>query len=535
MSYLNIGYTYAHQGENAKALSYFHMAQVIFERIAYAPGIAEIYDQIGVICYVQKKPHLALFYYNKALKIAESKDFAVLKSSLYNNIGIVLNEDGKYTMALDFYSSSLKIKREQGNRQGIAATLNNMADTYLKMKAYEKAIECGTQSLRMSEQFSVLEPRKDAIGTLCSVYEAMGNTALAFEYYKSYYVIRDSIYNNDVSRKLVNAELNFEREKAEAVEKVKEEKLQFLRTEEVSRKNAILYSAISLAVLVILFLLVLSNRFVIIRKQTKLISSQKELIEMRNRNIVESIHSAKNLQDAILPTKQYLEQVLPKHFCLSLPRDIIGGDFYWVQELKGKIFVVVSDCTGHGIPGALMSMLGYSLLNDIVIHKKNYQPNVILNLLNNELVKALQQNSINREDSEDGMDLSICCIDKQNKQLHFASANQPIYVVKDGKLERIKGDIFSVGWQMDESVNLFPQATIDFENTVQIFMASKGFVNQFGGAHNKKFSSLRFEKLLVEIAGLDLAQQKDELAKAFIEWKANQTQTDDVFVMGIQI
>ncbi len=261
----------------------------------------------------------------------------------------------------------------------------------------------------------------------------------------------------------------------------------------------------------------------------------QEKIERQNRDITKSIQYARRIQQAALPHPDMLNSILPEHFIIYLPRDIVSGDFYWVSKIKDKLLFAAADCTGHGVPGAFMSMLGIAFLNEIVakLSYEDLKPNVVLNILREYVIRFLKQED-NPRATKDGMDMVLCMLDTRTDELHFAGANNPLWIVRDGKLMEIKGDDMPIGiyYHVKES---FTEHVIKIESGDMLYMFTDGYADQFGGPKGKKFMIRRFRKLILEIASLPLDVQKEILLQRHYEWKGNLKQLDDILVMGVKL
>lgn len=269
------------------------------------------------------------------------------------------------------------------------------------------------------------------------------------------------------------------------------------------------------------------------KRTTKLLRKQNSLIEEKNKNITDSIHYAKRLQNAILPTEQTIRESLKEHFILYQPKDIVSGDFYWVSHLNGKSIVAAIDCTGHGVPGALLSIVGHNAINQSINEHGLTSPAKIMDHMNTTIKSVLQQDKGN--DIKDGMDMALCCIDYSSKTIEFAGANNPLYLIRGGKLEIIKGSKLTVG-SISETVNVGPENhQIQLAEGDVLYLFSDGYADQFGGSENKKFKSSRMQQTLLDIYKLSMNDQKTALMKAFEEWKGNNEQVDDVLVIGIRL
>lgn len=275
----------------------------------------------------------------------------------------------------------------------------------------------------------------------------------------------------------------------------------------------------------------------LINVRTDEIRKQKEVIEEKNKSITSSIEYARTIQEAILTSKDYLQAILQEYFILYTPRDIIGGDFYWGYQSSGsgKIILAVADCTGHGVPGALMSMIGYSLLNEIVIENKVEDPNLILDQLRNGIINSFQQtNTAKVERSHDGMDISLICLDQYKKVMHYASAKQIILVIRNAEVIELETDFQPVS-NFIANLQPYKNHTYNLQKGDVIYLFSDGFPDQFGGDKGKKYMLKRFKSFLLDIHTQPMKEQEKLLKKDLEQWRGSQEQVDDICVMGIRI
>ncbi len=270
--------------------------------------------------------------------------------------------------------------------------------------------------------------------------------------------------------------------------------------------------------------------------QTKKESSNAlaELNERTN-DLLSSIHYARLIQEAILPSEDRYRSILRKSFVFHKPRDIVSGDFYWLQKHEGKILVAAVDCTGHGVPGAFMSIIGNNQLNSAVREEGLTTPSLILDSLNRGVSNTLRQQSDDKVSIKDGMDIALVSIDYENKQIQYAGAYNPLYIIRDGKLLETKGDKFPIGLSIDDKQRSFTNHTFDLMEGDVIYIFSDGYPDQFGGPLGKKLKYDNFRSLLFEIHQLDPKKQFERISERFDEWMGDLVQLDDVLVIGIKV
>jgi serine phosphatase RsbU (regulator of sigma subunit)/HAMP domain-containing protein len=269
-------------------------------------------------------------------------------------------------------------------------------------------------------------------------------------------------------------------------------------------------------------------------KQKEEIESKNEILEVLYKQVTDSIRYAKRIQEAILPPQSILRIVLPNSFILYKPKDIVSGDFYWVEQKNGKTLFSAVDCTGHGVPGAFMSIVAYNILKYVVNNNNESQPARILDALNIGVSETLHQ-STSETQSRDGMDLALCSIDFHKKELQYAGAYNSLYLIRNGKLLEYKADKFPIGYYTGTTAKPYKNHIIDLLSDDMIYVFSDGYVDQFGGPKGRKFMANRFRNLLLEICDKPVDEQKTILDKKLIEWQGVHEQVDDILVMGIKI
>lgn len=261
------------------------------------------------------------------------------------------------------------------------------------------------------------------------------------------------------------------------------------------------------------------------------IERQREELEYKNKNITDSLVYASYIQQALLPSETYFKKVLRESFIYYNPKEIVSGDFYWISENNNKVFVVAADCTGHGVPGAFMSMIGVELLNKIIIDQKVEKPSDVLTVLRQGIERTFNRAEWGGDTLKDGMDIGLCMIDRLNKKLEFSGAFFPLYIIRDNKLTEIKGNRLSVGLMTDDQ---FTNNNLDLRDDDIIYMFSDGYTDQFGGPNNKKFMYRRFRHLLLSIHSFPMEEQMMILKDSIASWQLDNEQVDDQMVIGIR-
>ena len=583
----NIGIAYEEQGDYPKALDYYFKALKINEELKNKRGIANNLGNIGNVYSEQADYPKALDNYFMTLKIAKELGDKNLIATSFANIGNVYCNQADYPKTLDYYFKSLKMDEELGNKNGIAINLGNIGIVYERQKDYAKTLDYYFKALKQAEElgdkngiarrignigklytltgkFKEAEQYlkrasaiDDSIGvpdllrqteeSLSQLYDTTGRYKEALIHYKKSIELKDTIFSQENKKQLVRKEMNFEFDKKEAATKAENEKQQAVASAEKHKQQFVLILVSCVLVLVFLFAGFVFRSLRITRKQKNVIelqknevSQQKEIVEKQKEKIVDSITYAQRIQQSILMEESEIQNYLPECFIYFQPKDIVSGDFYWCSKTDDKIIIAAVDCTGHGVPGAFMSMIGNTLLNQIVNEKHITKPSEILLQLNLGVYEALHQK---KEEalSDDGMDIALCSIDYKNNELQYAGAQNPLYVLYDNKIEIVKGDIHGIGGGgmiariHDPVKKEFTNHIIPIKKGMSIYLFSDGYKDQFGGDNRKKFGVQKFKELLLSIQPLNMQKQKETLASAHEDWKGDTTQIDDILVMGIKL
>jgi serine phosphatase RsbU (regulator of sigma subunit) len=303
-----------------------------------------------------------------------------------------------------------------------------------------------------------------------------------------------------------------------------------LQKEEISNQRKLLFWSTGSMILLSIFLFIIYIQYKENRKTGV-------LLKEKNKKITNSINYAKRIQQSILPQENEIQKLLPHSFVFYQPRDIVSGDFYWFSELENKIIIAAVDCTGHGVSGAFMSLIGNTLLNGIINEKRIVDPSSILSLLHSGVLKALHQEEGDTQ-SQDGMEMSLCVIDNEKRMIEFAGAMTPIYIVNENILDVIQPDSKEIGGinsaARKNKKNEFTTTQIPIKKNMCVYMFTDGYMDQFGGEENKKFNTLKFKSLLLDIQDMDMDKQKQAIEKAMKDWKGDYRQIDDMLVIGIR-
>ena len=555
----NIGVIYLKQNYFDKALAIYKRSLKIREEIGDKQGIAMSYGNIGLVYFYQDDFKKALESQLKGLKIKEKIGDKQGMSLSLNNIGSIYVNQNDYSMALDIYFQALKINKEINNPHGMSISASNIGICYTQLGNYKEAFQYLSQSMSINREIGNKAGLEDVYDALSDMYNREGNYKKAFEYQKLYAEIKDTILSEESNKQLTEMNTKYESEKKDKELIIKDAEITKQHTEK--EKQIILRNAFIMG-----FTLVLVLAFFIYRGYRQKQKANK-LLDEKNEKITGSINYAKRIQDSILPPLEEIKKYLPESFVLFKPKDIVSGDFYWFNLISDSflshsglpdsalqlerdregVLIAAVDCTGHGVPGAFMSMMGYNLLEQVVKKHHIIKPAMVLNELSNLVVESLRQTD-QLGKINDGMDIALISLirnaenpDLGNEnqsplfcQLEYAGAHNSLYLIRNGILHETKADKSAIGFSLEKSFQ-FTNHIITLEKGDCCYIFTDGFVDQKGGPDNEKFYYQPFRELLVEIHTLSMEDQKQKLEKVFSEWKGNRDQIDDMLVIGFRV
>jgi len=540
LCYANMAQVYDHQSAYEKALEYNTRALKINEELGNKIGIANSFLNSGIIYDKQLKKDEALENYLKALKIYEDEGIEQDISRCLTCIGILYFDQAHYPQALEYYNKALEINKSIGNKKEMSISFLNIGTLYNKTGNYKLAEINYNKAKMLSLEINDPDNLRLSYEGLSRVYSNTGNYKDAYENHVKFKSLTDSIFNIENSKQLSDIKTNFEVAKKEAELKAKADAQQLVSNEEKKRQRFITYAIMVVLGIVTVFSFFLYQRFRLTNQQKLIIEEknreteiQKAVIEGHQKETIDSINYAKRIQYALLANKEMLKKHLPQHFVLFNPKDIVSGDFYWAAEHNNKFYLAVCDSTGHGVPGAFMSLLNIGFLNEAIKEQDISQPHEVLNFVRKRLIE-----SIGNEGQRDGMDAILICIDlkpatEKLRSVSYAAAHNTPVLVRNNRIIELQKDKMPVG--KGEKTESFSQFRIDFEEGDHLYLFTDGYVDQFGGPNGKKFKNRQLEELLLKSATLPIEKQKQLIAGRLEDWKGGLEQVDDVCVIGIKI
>jgi serine phosphatase RsbU (regulator of sigma subunit)/Tfp pilus assembly protein PilF len=488
IAYSNLGSLYSDMDNNSKALMYFEKALVVTRQLGDKDNIALSLINIGFIHKKRNENEEAIAYFKEGLQMFEETESKKMMSATLVNIGDVYKQKGEITTAIPFYKRALAIAKE-------------------------------------GHFVSVL---KDVSEALTKAYKATNNFNEAIIMQDLYYQMRDSILNETNQKEVIKQEFKYNYEKQKVIDDKEHEK-QMDVSKEKNRKQKILIWSVTL----FLLLIMVFAFYIFISLQSS--KKQKKIIELQNLKILESINYSKKIQESLLPSVQRMQQSVPGLFVFYKPKDIVSGDFYYFKEYENHILIACADCTGHGVPGGFMSTLG-NLLLDKIADNEVLPPSLILSKLSAEIVRVLHQQS--GGEIQDGMDLSLCLINKENKIVEFCGARNSIVVVSNNKAIRYKASPLPVGGNYTKKgqpiQRNFNTEKIQLMQCDSLFMYTDGFWEQSGGLNNFPMTSAEFENRMVKLSQQSNEDKFQFLISEFDKWKGLNDQADDLLIIEIK-
>ena len=525
-AFYNLGILHLRLGSFDDSIEVLHKSLAIREKLNDKSGQASCYFQLSYINQHFNDQDGAYEAAQKSLVLRRGINDKMGEAASLLVLSDVYFRKKDFLKAKELIEQCLELRKGFEERLGYYATLNRLAIIYIETGELDKARKLCVEGVKLAEEYSVLgvirflqalgkletklnnteEARKyyeealhyaDKVSfksieyelhqALTEIYELKGDYKKAFEHYRSYHTVKEEVINMQSTTRLKS--------------------LKFMNQVESARREADLE-----------------------RVKNDELKKAYGIIEEKNKDITDSIRYAKRIQTAILPKDTFIQSLFPESFVLFKPKDIVSGDFYWASFKNGSKIIVAADCTGHGVPGAFMSMTGSTLLNEVVNEKATTTATGILSLLRERLMQTLQQTGADGE-SKDGMDIALCVID--GNKLEFAGANNPLYIINDGVLKEYKGDKQPIGVHVGEQ-KPFISHSIELQKGDSVYIFTDGFADQFGGPNGKKFLYKRFQELLLSVSTKPMDQQKQILDDTIESWKQGGEQIDDILVIGLR-
>ena len=550
------------------------------ELTKYLTKLGYLYWQIGA----QKE---AIDYFERSVSVNKELGNNNALKTLYNNLGLIYSENDEFQKAIGYFEKSLVLNLGRGNKNEAASDYINIALSFQSLGYYAESNVKAQKALEMALELNNLEMAKTSYGILGENYDKLGQDKQSAEFYEKYNTLAKHLqkiemeamasHTKEIEKQVqtkekelkytldtlgevieLNREMQLQNALLNKENQLKEEQKARLEAEQArmkAREKTRRTRFVGLVAVLILFGCIIgmiywqlaqkkkANRLLKeqnaeIDRQKKEIEEQRDLANKQKKRITDSIQYAQRIQNAVLPPVSFFDKNFSDYFILHQPKDIVSGDFYWTTRKDDVLIIAVADCTGHGVPGAFMSMLGVAYLNEIVNkiainkHISTLNADDILNQLREMVITSLHQTGDTNE-PKDGMDISICIIDFEHKKMQFAGANNPLYLIRNGEIKQFSPDKMPVSYHQKRDIP-FIRHDIELIPDDRIYMFSDGFIDQFGGKQGMKFLAKQFREMLLKIHTHTMTDQKAFLLKTFNDWKGERPQLDDVLIMGFR-
>jgi tetratricopeptide (TPR) repeat protein/serine phosphatase RsbU (regulator of sigma subunit) len=527
----NLGELNVSQEDLPRALEYYEKSIKLHEEAGDKRGAGYAYHGIGSVYGRKGDSEKALEYFIKALKAREEVgDKFGISNSLEHLGDFVYREQKDYKKAMSYFNQSLKLREELGDKNGLATLLESIGKVYRGEKNYAKAIEYGKRSYEIASEVGNPQSLANAAKLLSGLYYETGKFKESLDMYVINIKMGDSTNNMQTRKANIQQQMKYEYEKkasADSIKVVEEKKITFLQLEQEKNMRYVLYGGLAL---VLVFAGFMFNRFQISQKQKNIISLQKNIVEEKQKEILDSITYAKRIQEAILPAETTWKSILPDSFVLYKPKDIVAGDFYWLEKSKQTLFFAVGDCTGHGVPGALVSVVCGNALNRALHEFGMTEPGKVLDKTREIVISTFEKSD---KEVKDGMDISLCSFNPETQELKWAGANNPLWYISKGEFQEIRANKQPIGKGYLEKS--FATHKIVLNKGDMIYLLTDGYADQFGGPWGKKFKNKTLKELLLTVKDKTVEEQQQALDEAIMKWKGTCEQVDDICVVGIRV
>lgn len=539
ISLATIAHIHNFQGQYDDALELFFKSLIIRKKIGDKRGESNVLNNIGLIYDNKKMLDTALVYYLKSLAIREELQEESGIAVCLNNIGFMYYQKNELNKAYDFCNRSLILREKLGEKEHISSTLNNLGQIELKMGKLKEAKESGLKALVIAKELGIVELIQVNAQLLSEVAFMKGDFKQAFEMRNLEILMKDSVLNETNKNATLKQNAKYEYDKKEVLIKAEHEKKLAIEKEAKAKQTIISYAIAGGLGLVAVFLVFVYNRLQVTKKQKNTIETQKIIVEKahhdleeKNKEIMDSINYARRIQAAILPPQKLVKKYLPQSFVLYKPKDVVAGDFYWMEHQHTKVIFAVADCTGHGVPGAMVSVVCNNGLNRSVREYGLSVPGKILDKTREIVIQEFEKSD---EEVKDGMDISLCELDTKSNRLKWSGANNPLWIIRKDTNEvvEIKADKQPIGKYAEPKP--FTTHEIDLHLGDSIYIFTDGYQDQFGGEKGKKFKASKLREILLSVQHEVMEKQCEILNQAFEKWKGNLEQVDDVCVIGVRI
>lgn len=573
-TYNNIGILFDSQKKLPEALEMYYKSLEIYQKKAVKRGISRAYNNIAIVLKNLDRCGEAIEMLLKSLEIDKQLGNIDDQAKTLNNIGQLYLQMNEAVASMKYFNSAKELFQNNKNLNGEAASILNLGRANMMLDSIDQAFSCFNQSLLLAKKIHSVELINESFEHLYKLHKKSGNYTLALYYHELNSDLTDSIRSLENLNKLDELKIKYETE-LKATEIVLLNKDSHIRALEMGRQKSInRFLVLILGLLLLVICLIVIGWFTIRRDNQNLvlknseINQQKEEIEAQrdqlemfnstlnhqneeilaqrdqieakntiisatNRRLTENIEYASRIQKALLPEIEQINRYFSEHFIIYKPKDIVSGDFYWMWPQGNKIYFSIADCTGHGVSGAFMSILAYNYLKDSIITKGLTNPEEIISFISNEVENNLYSN-IPRHDIKDGMDIIVCCFNRDDNSMEFSGAHSSFYLVRENTLITFKTERYSIGSHINQTI-AFSNQKIQLQKGDKLIFYTDGYMDQLNVYTKKKIGGTAFKTLIQSTEVLTMSEQKNRIVSFFDEWKGNYEQIDDVLVWTIKV
>ncbi|MEA2042273.1 MAG: tetratricopeptide repeat protein [Bacteroidota bacterium] len=554
----NIGNIYYFLEERDNAMKYYQNALAVYREIDSKQGMALALGNVGIIYNDNGETDQAIIHFLEAIEYGKGSNDPAQLAGNYSNLASSYSRKNNYEKSIFYYKKSIEILKKLEDKNGLSIAYLSLSEHFLLLNNHIRAKNYVEQALKLSEEINAKSNLMKGYLISAKIDSARNDFKSAYSTVLKYNTMRDTLFKKEKSEQIAEMQTRFDtkaKEKENQLLKAKEEK----QTAVIKRKNYLTWFIISVLVLVGISAILLYRTSLQRKKANQELSLKNEqinqhkeeilsqsdnlqkanneiviknkLLNETNEKMTASLNYAGYIQDAMMPGKYIFNKIFDEHFIVYYPKEIVSGDFYWTKVVGKTVYFAAADCTGHGVPGAMVSMLGISFLNELITRSGITETDDILNEL-----RIMIKESFDRSTStgrRDGLDISLCRLNTETGELQFSGAHNPLFIVNSGTLKEIKGDRMPIGKHRKEKP--FKSYNLQVQKGTVLYMYSDGVTDQFGGRHLEKFKKVRLKALLSEITGKPLPNQKQLFQATFKKWKGSQNQLDDILLMGLKV
>ncbi len=534
----NIGVLFSDMGDFKKAIERYQLSMDMAEASGDTRKMAIALVNMGNAYENLDDIDGALEHYKRSLELFKQVNEQRGVGLCLSNLGGLLINEGKFDEAIIYLKEGLALRRAAQSLEGMSESMRNLGLAYVNKGEHRTGFVYLDSALTLARDNRYKQQELTALHDLSDAYKVTGDFKNALEYKDAYITLRDSMINEEKIKQIGDLEAKYQNEKQELeIEALKNKEA--AQQAEVDRKNALnLAYGIGFVLVAILLIFVLrgyaqkKKANLVLEEKNDEITLQKLIVEEKNQEITDSITYAKRIQEAILPPTRLVKEWLPDSFVLYKPKDIVAGDFYWMEQANNKIYFAAADCTGHGVPGAMVSVVCHNALNRALKEFQLTDPGQILDKVRELVEETFEQSE---QDVKDGMDIALCILDTESRTIMYSGANNPLWIIRSGahEVEQFKADKQPIGKFADAHPFTSHQVSLNPGDIVYVF--SDGYADQFGGPRGKKFKYKAFRDLLLENKDKPMEEQRAIIDQQFEEWRGELEQIDDVCVIGVRV